>query len=32
MDVPEKYQSTDSLEYPLAKRYLTEFELIDKMH
>lgn len=29
MDVPEKYQSADNLEYPLAKGYLSEFELVD---
>lgn len=32
MDVLEKYQSTDNLECPLAKGYLIECELMDKMH
>lgn len=32
MDVPEKYQSTDTLECPLAKGYLIEWELMDKVH
>lgn len=31
MDVPEKYQSTDNLECPLAEGYLIEYETMDKM-
>lgn len=31
MDVPEKYQSIDDLECPVAKGYVIECELMDKM-
>lgn len=31
MDVPEKYQSIDDLECSVAKGYIIEYELMDKM-